>query len=155
MTVIETDAPDMAVHQYTEGAEARAFGKPRDANPHSAGTPEHVYWLDGWSHFDEMNGGGPRSGADYSDAPLFRIPEFRHFFVVPIVEENGKPTFGEWTAFATSQQAAHAGRAAAGDHKGLIVVAAEQVVEGNENFFEPIAIIGDVPDFLLGMLQGL
>jgi hypothetical protein len=102
-----------------------------------------------------LRGGGPRPGADYSDAPLFRIPDFQQFFVVPIVEENGKPTFGEWIEFATSQQAARAGRAASSAYRGLIVVAAEQVVEDDENFFEPIAVFGDVPDFLLGMLRGL
>jgi hypothetical protein len=71
------------------------------------------------------------------------------------VEEGGKPTFGEWIEFATSQQAARAGRVASSAYRGLIVVAAEQVVENDENFFAPIAVFGDVPDLLLGMFANL
>ena len=43
---------------------------------------------------DDLFGGGPRTGADYSEAPHFATPSFEHFFVIPIVEEGGKPTFG-------------------------------------------------------------
>lgn len=52
-------------------------------------------------------------GEDYSQAPFFCIPEFERFLVVPVVEENGEPTFGESSEFATGPQAARAGRAAA------------------------------------------
>jgi hypothetical protein len=113
VTGIEAEVFDTAVHEYTVGTNARVFGKPRDANPHPEGTAAHAFWLDGWSHFDEVNGGGPRSGADYSKFPWFRIPEFQHFFVVPIVEENGKPTIGEWVPFISGRVAARAARAAA------------------------------------------
>jgi hypothetical protein len=154
-TDIDINICEIAVEGYSEGARARAYGKTRDANPYPESWREHAYWLDGWSHFDEMNGGGPRTGADDSQAPVFTAPSFQHFFVVPIVEEGGKPTFGEWIEFATSQEAARAGRMMAGDYQGLIVAAAEFVVENDENFFEPIAVFGDVPDFLLGMLHGL
>jgi hypothetical protein len=65
-----------------------------------------------------MNGGGPRTGADYSEAPHFATPSFEQFFVIPIVEQGGKPTFGEWIEFASSQQAARAGRAASSDYRG-------------------------------------
>ena len=154
MAAIDLGSTDMAVHAYSDGAEARVYGKPRDANPHAETLPEHAYWLDGWSHFDELNGGGPRVGADYSDAPVFFTPEFERFFVVPVVEESGQPTFGEWSEFASGPHAARAGRAAAADCRGVTVVAAEQVIENDDNYFQPIAIFGEVPESLLGLLQG-
>jgi len=155
MTITDIRIGEIAVTGYREGAQARVYGKTRDANPYPESSRKHAYWLDGWSHYDEMNGGGSRTGADYSEAPHFATPNFEQFFVVPIVEQGGKPTFGEWIQFATSPQAARAGRAASSAYRGLIVVAAEQVVEDDENFFEPIAVFGDVPDFLLGMLASL
>jgi len=80
------------------------------------------------------------------------VPSFEQFFVIPIVEESGKPTFGEWIEFATSQDAACAGRRMAGDYQGLIVAGTAGVVEDEENVYQPIAVFGDVSDFLLGML---
>jgi hypothetical protein len=152
MTVIDIRIGEIAVTAYGEGSRARAYGKPRDANPHPESEAGHAYWLDGWSHFDEMNGGGPRIPADYTHAPLFIAPDFQHFFVIPIVDEGGNLTFGEWTEYPTSQDAASAGRAAAGDHRGLLVVGTHSVLEEDENFYEPIAVFGDVPKLLLGML---
>jgi hypothetical protein len=155
MTITDIRIGEIAVTGYSEGAEARVYGKTRDANPYPESSRKHAYWLDGWSHFDEMNGGGLRTGADYSEAPLFIAPSFEQFFVIPIVEEGGKPTFGEWIEFATSQEAARAGRRMAGDYQGLIVAGTAGVVEDEENFYEPIAVFGDVSDFLLGMLASL
>ena len=60
MTVIDLGSTDMAVHTYSDGAEARVYGKQRDASPHPEALREHAYWPDGWPHFDELTGGGPR-----------------------------------------------------------------------------------------------
>jgi hypothetical protein len=35
-----------------------------------------------------------------------------------------------------------------------MVVACESFVKDNENFYEPIAVLGDVPEDLLGLLSG-
>jgi hypothetical protein len=152
MTVIDISIREIAVTGYSEGSRARVYGKGRDANPYPEDSLGHAYWLDGWSHFDEMNGDGPRTGADYTHAPLFTAPDFQHFFVIPVVDEGGNLTFGEWTEYPTSQEAASAGRAAAGDYRGLIVVGTHSVVEEEENIYEPIAVFGDVPGLLLGLL---
>ena len=67
---------------------------------------------------------------------------------------SGRLTFGEWSEFASGPHAARAGRAAAADCRGVIVLAAEQVIANDDNYFQPIAIFGEVPESLLGLLQG-
>jgi ribosome modulation factor len=151
MAVIDMQIREIAVTGYSEGSRARVYGKGRDANPYPEDSPKRSYWLDGWSHFDEMNGGGPRIAADYSHAPLFTAPDFQHFFVIPVVDEGGNLTFGEWTEYATSQEAANAGKAAACDHRGVIVVGTMGVVDEEENFYTPIAVFGEVPELLLSL----
>jgi hypothetical protein len=80
---------------YCEGANARVHGRSRNANPHLARSKEHAYWLDGWSHFDEMNGGGPRIRPDFPGASASIEPHYEHFFAAPVIEKDGKPTFGK------------------------------------------------------------
>jgi hypothetical protein len=155
MSAIDFETTDAPGRPYSEGCDARAYGKPRDANPYPPDSKDHAFWLDAWSYFDELNGGGPRIPADYSNAPVFDVWEFEHFFVVPVVEVNGAPTFAEWTEFSSGPQAVRAGRIAAAGCRGVIVAAAEQVITDDENFYLPIAIFGDVPEDLLGILQGL
>jgi hypothetical protein len=155
MSVIGLEDTDAAGRAYSEGAEARVYGKPSSVNPFPPESRDHAYWLDAWSYRDELNGGARRIAADYSHAPAFCVPEFERFFVIPVIEESGQATFGEWSEFATGPQAARAGRAAAANCRGVIVAAAEQIIEEDENYFEPIAIFGDVPESLLGRLISL
>jgi ribosome modulation factor len=152
MISIDTKIDEFAAVSYCEGADARIHGRSRDTNPHPQGSNEHAYWLDGWSHFDEMNGGGPRIKPDFPGASDFIEPHYGHFFAVPVIEKDGKPTFGEWNRFATSQEAARAGEKLAADNGGAVVLATEMYDEADENFYEPIAILGDVPEEMLGLL---
>jgi hypothetical protein len=39
-----------------------------------------------------------------------------------------------------------AGELLTGDHRGVIVLATQMYVEEDENFYEPISVLGDVPD---------
>jgi len=50
---------EMASTCYFEGAQARVYGKSGDC-PYPSGSGERAFWIDGWTHFDELNGGGPR-----------------------------------------------------------------------------------------------
>jgi hypothetical protein len=90
MTTQDITINEMASTCYFEGAQARVYGKPGDC-PYPNGSGERAFWIDGWTHFDELNGGGPRVKASAFMASFVAEPRFRHFFVVPVVEKNGAP----------------------------------------------------------------
>ncbi len=102
--------------------------------------------------FRWVNGGGPRIKATIPVASLVTEPNFKHFFVVPIVEKEGAPALGEWLKFDSGVEAARAGELSAGDHRGVVVLAMQMYDEEDESFYEPISVLGDVPEEPLGQL---
>lgn len=50
-------AGDLAQEPYYQGDAARHAHQPDTANPHPAGSPEHIEWLAGWTeaHVNDSN----------------------------------------------------------------------------------------------------
>jgi hypothetical protein len=150
------ETPDITINEiastcYAEGARTRVYGKP-GLCPYPLGSSERAFWIDGWTHFDELNGGGPRLKAAIPVASLVIEPNFKHFFVVPVVEKEGNPALGEWLKFDSGHEAVRAGELMTGDHRGVVVLATQMYDPEDESFYEPISILGDVPEELLGQL---
>jgi len=59
MTSVGTSIGEIATVCYCEGARARIYGR-LDRCPYPDGSREQTFWIDGWTHYDELNGGGPR-----------------------------------------------------------------------------------------------
>jgi hypothetical protein len=151
MTTQDITINEIASTCYFEGAQARVYGKAGDC-PYPNGSGERAFWIDGWTHFDELNGGGPRVKASAFMASFVAEPRFRHFFVVPIVEKNGAPALGEWREFKSAYEASRAGELLVGDNRGVVVLATQLYEENDENFYEPISVLGDVPEELLSQI---
>ncbi len=71
---------------------------------------------------------------------------------MPVILENGKPAFGAWREFKSGVEAARAGQQMVSAHRGVVVIASLTYQPQEENFFEPISVLGDVPEELLGEL---
>ncbi len=68
------DGQDITINEiastcYAEGDRRDSRNRPGDC-PYPNGSGERVFWIDGWTHFDELNGGGPHIRAAFPVASL-------------------------------------------------------------------------------------